>query len=82
MKKGTSMAKKNNRQNITVAPETGRVFKLRHERFGKAVVTILNQYSEWIEVRIISGTLRGAREDWEPGDTKTVRREHCFFSPK
>lgn len=61
--------------------ETGKTYKLRHERFGRATVKILHQAGEWIDTEIVSGRLCGQLDDWEPGDKKTVRRCHCFFSP-
>lgn len=63
-----------------VTPEIGKVYKMRHERFGKATVKILRQYAEWFDIEIVSGVLHGATGDWGPGFQKTVRRIHCSFS--
>ena len=61
--------------------KVGKIYALRHQRFGRATVKILRADEEWIDTEIISGTLRGMTENWGPGDTKTVRRSHCTFFP-
>ncbi len=59
--------------------QPGRKYTLRHSRFGKADVLILNVTGEWIDTRVISGTLRGMCDMWIRGDEKRVRRDHCHF---
>ena len=61
--------------------EIGKTYALRHARFGKATVKILAVDGEWIDTEVVAGRLRGMTEDWNPGDTKTVRESHCNFTP-
>ena len=62
--------------------QVGQTYRLRHSRFGNAVVTVKAIPCEtWIAVEIKSGVLRGVNNCWEPGDCKSVRRVHCIFTP-
>lgn len=65
------------------AVSVGQTYALRHSRFGRAVVTVTGIPDEtWIDVEVVSGTMRGmgAGAVWGPGDSKRVRREHCLFA--
>jgi hypothetical protein len=62
------------------AVDIGATYKLRHSRFGNAKVKVVKVSGEWIDVEIISGTLRGACDFWTAGDVKTVRESHCTFT--
>lgn len=68
--------------NMNTEPEliVGGTYALRHVRFGRATVKILGITDEWIDTEVVSGVLRGMRDEWHPGDEKTVRREHCHFT--
>jgi hypothetical protein len=55
-------------------------YRLRHSRFGRADVLVLCVDGEWIDVRVIAGTLRGMCDMWIRGDEKRVRREDCHFT--
>lgn len=68
--------------NIITSPEVGKIYDLRHSRFGRATVKIISITGEWIDVEVVSGVLRGMTEEWFPGDTKTVRDSHCAFYGK
>ncbi len=61
-------------------PEVGQTYRLYHVRFGNAVVEVRDIQRDWIDVLIVSGTLRGINNFWEPGETKTVRASHCQFT--
>lgn len=66
------------------AVSVGQTYALRHSRFGRAVVTVTGIPDEtWIDVEVVSGTMRGMGRGavWGPGDSKRVRREHCTFTP-
>ena len=66
------------------AVSVGQTYALRHCRFGRAIVTVTAIPDEtWIDVEVVSGTMRGmgAGAVWGPGDSKRVRREHCIFTP-
>ena len=63
-----------------IEPIIGHTYKLRHSRFGKATVKILAVEDTWIDVEVVHGTLCGMCDEWGPGETKTVRREHCTFT--
>lgn len=60
--------------------ENGKTYRLRHSRFGMAVVEIVKQDNEWIDVLIAKGELVGMADSWGEGETKTVRRSHCTFT--
>ena len=61
----------------------GETYKLSHSRFGRATVRITNngELSEWVEVEVVSGLLRGMCDEWGPGETKTLRKTQCNFTP-
>jgi hypothetical protein len=65
----------------TFVPSAGSVYRLRHDRFGQAKVKVLAVSCEWAETIVLSGTLRGMREDWAAGSLKTVRLSHCHWTP-
>ena len=62
-------------------PEVGKTYVLRHTRLGKATVKILRIDDEWISTEVVAGVLNGMRDEWHPGDEKTVRSSHCTFYP-
>jgi hypothetical protein len=60
----------------------GGTYDMRHERFGRATVKVVEQLDEtWIRVEVIKGVMRGigAGAVWGPGDTKQCRISHCYF---
>jgi hypothetical protein len=61
--------------------EVGCIYDIRHSRFGRAKVKVLWKDDEWIETEIVSGILKGMRDEWYPGDEKSLRIEHCHFYP-
>jgi len=63
------------------ALEVGKTYSLHHSRFGSATVKVTKLDGEWIDVLVVKGKLRGMTEEWERGDTKTVRECHCHFAP-
>ena len=62
-------------------PKIGETATVHHTRFGRATVKILNIHDEWIETEIVAGKLIGMRDEWHPGDKKTLRLSHCTFYP-
>ena len=65
------------------AVSVNQTYALRHCRFGRAIVTVTATGDTWIDVEVVSGTMRGtgAGAVWGPGDSRRVRREHCTFTP-
>ena len=61
-------------------PELGKTYNLRHRRFGRANVKVIQLDETWLEVLIEAGTLRGAADEWGPGEKKMLRREHCYLT--
>ena len=62
-------------------PKVGEIVDVRTQRFGRATVKILAVDAEWLDTEIVNGTLVGMRDEWGPGDKKTLRAEHCTFYP-
>lgn len=60
-------------------PKVGEIVDVRTSRFGRATVKILGINGEWIDTEIVKGWLTGMRDEWGPGDKKTLRAEHCTF---
>lgn len=63
-------------------PSVGEVIDVRTSRFGRSTVKIRSVDAEWIDVEIVKGKLVGVTDEWHPGDTKTLRLEHCTFYRK
>jgi hypothetical protein len=59
-------------------PEKGKTYALHHSRFGRATVRVESVSEEWADTTVVSGYLRGMRDEWGPGDVKTVRLSHCL----
>lgn len=60
----------------------GEIYGLKHSRKGSAAVRIVDVLGEWIDVILVSGTLRGMGSGSirKPGDSITVRCTRCKFS--
>lgn len=66
---------------MNTRPEVGETVDVRTYRFGRATVKILSIDDEWVETEIVRGFLSGMRDEWGPGDRKTLRLSHCMFYP-
>jgi len=64
-------------------PEVGKTYLMRHSRKGNAKVKILSISDDevWVDVEIISGTLRGigAGSVRQAGDAVRARLQLCQF---
>jgi hypothetical protein len=59
----------------------GSIYMVKHDRFGgPAKVKVIAYDREFVDLKILEGSLVGINTTWNVDDVGAFRREHCQFT--